>query len=155
MEGSRAYDDAPSLVGDASGWTWTALVRPRTYQWTRISFGGQPRSDLPPPQLLGLTPRARTRGADVTWRMAAEVAGPGWFMVGDAAATLDPTSSHGVIKAIMSGMAAAHLIAAVLDERTPGEATAVAYHDWLAGWFSADAAKLARFYRTLGAVAFA
>ena len=70
-------------------------------------------------------------------------------MVGDAAATLDPTSSHGVLKAIMSGMTAGHLIAAVLDGRTPAEATAVAYHDWLAGWFSADAAKLARFYDQL------
>ena len=33
MEGScPLYDDAPSLVGDESGWTWTALVRPKLYQ---------------------------------------------------------------------------------------------------------------------------
>ncbi len=150
MEGScPAYDDAPSLVGDKSGWTWTALVRPRVYQWTRVSFDGQPRSDWAPQQLVGLTPRAPSRGADVTWRMAKEVAGPGWFMVGDAAATLDPTSSHGVLKAIMSGMMASHLIAAILDGRAPASAGAVAYHDWLAGWFSADAASLAQFYREL------
>ena len=37
-----ARDDAPSLVGDSSGWTWTALVRPKTYQWTRVSFGQRP-----------------------------------------------------------------------------------------------------------------
>jgi flavin-dependent dehydrogenase len=151
MEGSRpACDDAPSLVGDASGWTWTALVRPKLYQWTRVSFDGPPRSDWTPPQLLGLTPRARSRGADVTWRTARRAAGPGWFMVGDAAAMLDPTSSHGVLKAIMSGMMAGHLIAAVLGGRAPGEATAAAYHDWLAGWFSTDATRLAGFYRQLG-----
>jgi flavin-dependent dehydrogenase len=145
-----AYDDAPSLVGDASGWTWTALVRPQLYQWTRVSFDGPPRSDWTPQHLLGLTPRAPSRGADVTWRMATQAAGPGWFTVGDAAAMLDPTSSHGVLKAIMSGMMAGHLIAAVLDGRTPAEATAAAYHDWLAGWFFTDAAKLAQFYRVLG-----
>jgi flavin-dependent dehydrogenase len=147
MEGScPAYDDAPSLVGDESGWTWTALVRPKLYQWTRVSFDGQPGSDWTPPHLLALTARARSRGADVTWRMASRAAGPGWFMVGDAAATLDPTSSRGVLKAITTGMMAGHLIAAVLDGRAPGEATASVYHKWLAAWFSTDAANLAKFY---------
>jgi flavin-dependent dehydrogenase len=113
MEGScPLYDDAPSLVGDESGWTWTALVRPKLYQWTRLSFDGPPRSDWTPPRLLALTPRARSRGADVTWRMTSKAAAPGWFMVGDAAASLDPASSRGVLKAIMSGMTAGHLIAA-------------------------------------------
>ena len=150
MEGScPIYDDAPSLVGDASGWTWTALVRPKLYQWTRVSFGGQPRSDWAPQQLVGLTPRAPSRGADVTWRIAREAAGPGWFMVGDAAAMLDPTSSHGAMKAIMTGMTAGHLIAAVLDRRAPAGEAGAAYHQWLAGWFSTDAANLARFYRGL------
>ncbi len=156
MEGScPACDDAPSLVGDASGWTWTARVRPKVYQWTRISFDARSRSDWVPHQLRGLTPCARARGADVTWRIAAEVAGSGWFMVGDAASMLDPTSSHGVLKAIMSGMAAGHLSAAVLDGKTPAQATAAAYREWLTGWFSADAARLAEFYRSLGAAAFA
>ncbi len=155
-EGScPAYDDAPSLVGDASGWTWTALVRPSLYQWTRVSFDSPPRSDWTPRQLAGLRPRARSRGADVTWRMAEQAAGRGWFMVGDAAATLDPTSSHGVLKAIMSGMMAGHLTAAVLGGKAPAEATAAAYREWLAGWFSADAARLTQFYRSLGAAAFA
>ena len=108
-----------------------------------------------PPEFRGLTPLAPSRGADVTWRMAAQAAGPGWFMVGDAAATLDPTSSHGVLKAIMSGMTAGHLISAVLGGRAPAGATADAYHEWLAGWFSEDAAKLTQFYRQLGAAGFA
>ena len=43
-----------------------------------------------------------------TWRMAERMAGAGWFIVGDAAATLDPTSSHGVLKALLSGMTAGH-----------------------------------------------
>ena len=133
MEGScLAFDDAPS----------------------RVSFDGPPRSDWTPRHLLGLKPRGPSRGDDVTWRMSTEAAGPGWFTVGDAAATLDPTSSHGVLKAIMSGMMAGRLIAAVLGGKAPGEATAAAYREWLAGWFSADAARLAQFYRSLGAAAF-
>jgi flavin-dependent dehydrogenase len=150
MDGScPVYDDAPSLVGDQSGWTWTALVRPRLHQWTRVSFDGPPRSDWTPPHLSPLTPRARSRGADVTWRMADKAASTDWFMVGDAAATLDPTSSHGVLKAIISGMTAGHLIAAVLGARAPAEEAAAAYHNWFAGWFFTDAANLTRFYRKL------
>ena len=146
-------DDAPALVGDASGWTWTARVRPNVYQWTRVSFAGRPRSDWTPEEFRGLAPLARPRGADVTWRAAENTAGPGWFMVGDAAATLDPTSSHGVLKAIMSGMTAGHLVAAVLGGDAPPEAAAAAYHHWLSGWFSTDADRLAGFYRRLGAIA--
>ncbi|HEY2112634.1 MAG TPA: hypothetical protein VGH25_12995, partial [Dongiaceae bacterium] len=131
------------------------LVRPRTYQWTRVSFGGCPNADWVPEEFRDLTPLMPSRGADVTWRMADQAAGPGWFMVGDAAAALDPTSSHGVLKALVSGIAAGHLISAVLGGKAPAEATAEAYHQWLAGWFSEDAAKLAQFYRRLGATAFA
>jgi flavin-dependent dehydrogenase len=149
-------DHAPALVGDAAGWTWTALVRPQTYQWTRLAFDGrQPASGWMPDEFRGLTPRGRARGADVTWRMAAQAAGPGWFIVGDAAALVDPTSSHGVLKAIVSGTMAGHLIAATLQGAAPPGATATAYHDWLAAWFAADATRLARFYRDLGVAGFA
>lgn len=144
-----ARDAAPALIGDASGWTWTAMVRPRTYQWTRVSFTGPPAADWLPEELRGLQSVGPARGADVTWRMAANTAGAGWFMVGDAAATLDPTSSHGVLKAIMSGMMAGHLIAADQEGKAPSADAAVAYHDWLAGWFATDAAQLAQRYRDL------
>jgi flavin-dependent dehydrogenase len=144
-----ARDAAPALIGDATGWTWTAMVRPRTYQWTRVSFTGQPAPGWMPEELRGLQPCGPARGADVTWRMAATTAGAGWFMVGDSAATLDPTSSHGVLKAIMSGMMAGHLIAADQDGRAPSVDAATAFHDWLAGWFATDAARLAQLYREL------
>jgi flavin-dependent dehydrogenase len=155
VEGScPARDDAPCLVGDASGWTWTALVRPNVYQWTRVSFRGRVAADWLPKEFSGMTPLMPSRGADVTWRMAAPTSGVGWFMVGDAAATLDPTSSHGVLKAIMSGMMAGHLIAAVLTGKTPAEETASTYHEWLAAWFAADAEQMAAFYRGLGVAGF-
>ena len=112
-------------------------------------------SDWMPEAFSGLVPRGRARGADVTWRIASEVAGRNWFMVGDAAARLDPTSSHGVLKALMSGIAVGHLIAAVLSGTAPAAGAAAAYHDWLAGWFAHDAAQLSKFYRKLGVDGFA
>jgi flavin-dependent dehydrogenase len=155
-EGScPARDGAPLLRGDATGWTWTARVWGRTYQWTRLSFAARPGGQWMPGEFRGLAPLTRSRGADVTWRIAERAAGPGWFMVGDAAATLDPTSAHGVLKAIMSGIAAGDLAAGVLAGRLPADAGAAAYHDWLDGWFVQDAAELARHYRRLKASLFA
>lgn len=150
-----ARDAAPALVGNTSGWTWTARVRPGTYQWTRLYLDGVPDGGWVPDEFRGLTATAPPRGADVTWRLAAETARPGWFMVGDAAATLDPTSSHGVLKALMSGMMAGHLIAAVLDGKAPAQEAAHAYHAWIADWFRTDAVRLSAFYRDLGMTGFA
>lgn len=148
-------DEAPLIAGDASGWTWTARVRDGIYQWTRLSFGSRPGADWMPDEFRQLRPRARSRGADVTWRMAEEPARPGWFMVGDAAATLDPTSAHGVLKAIMSGMAAGHLIAGVLGGKLPRDKTAAVYRQWLVEWFEKDVHELSRFYRALNGSLFA
>lgn len=143
-------DEAPALVADAEGWTWTARVKPRLYQWTRVSFDGErTAADWLPEEFIGMTRRGPARGADVTWRIAERVADAGWFMVGDAAAILDPTSSHGVLKALMSGMMAGHLITAIVQERAPAGEAAAAYHAWLTGWFATDAARLGEFYRQL------
>ena len=150
-----ARDKAPLLVGDGAGWLWTALVRPDVYQWTRVAVRGRgPGADWIPEELRGLTPLGRSRGADVTWRIAGDVARPGWFMAGDAAASLDPTSSHGVLKALLSGMAAGRLAAAVLRGRIAGADACAVYRDWLEGWFAHDAGQLAHHYQRLGIAEF-
>jgi flavin-dependent dehydrogenase len=102
-----AIDEAPELVGDAKGWVWTAMVQSGLYQWTRVAADGSlPHPDWLPLNLRRLTPVGSSRGADVTWRMAAHTAHPVWFIVGDAACRLDPLSSKGVLRAMMSGIAA-------------------------------------------------
>jgi hypothetical protein len=149
-------DDAPALVGDATGWLWTAMVRPSVYQWTRVTVASGPvAADWLPEELGGMEPLGPSRGADVTWRLAARAAGPGWFMIGEAACVLDPTASHGILKALMSGMAAGHLIAAVLNGKLAEAEAAAGYHDWLSGWFNSDAERLSGFYRELGIAGFA
>jgi flavin-dependent dehydrogenase len=149
-------DKAPELVGDSKGWVWTAMVQPGLYHWTRVAAdGSRPRSGWVPVNLRSLTRVGRSRGADVTWRMAAHTAHPGWFIVGDAACLLDPLSSKGVLRAMMSGIAAGHLIASVLDGRIIAEAAAKLYKHWLSEWFAREALRLATFYRQLGIAGFA
>jgi flavin-dependent dehydrogenase len=75
------------------------------------------------------------RGIDVSCTIANPTAGPGYFLTGDAASIVDPLSSHGILKAVMSGMKAAHHSAAVLRRGVSPEAAANSYHDWLARWF--------------------
>ena len=132
-----------------------AKVWPGTYQWTRLSLAaGRPDKDWLPNEFKALKARGPARGADVTWRLLAETAGRGWFAVGDAAALLDPTSSHGVLKALMSGVMAGHLAEASWRGKAPEEEAAAAYSKWMTRWFTVDAAKLSRFYGELGVAGF-
>jgi flavin-dependent dehydrogenase len=117
-----------------------------------VTFNGERTpADWLPAEFSGMARRGPARGADVTWRIAERVADAGWFMVGDAAAILDPASSHGVLKALMSGMMAGQLITAIVRKGAPEREAAAVYQAWLAGWFATDAARLTEFYRQLKA----
>jgi flavin-dependent dehydrogenase len=141
-------DEAPALVADSNGWTWTARVKPNLYQWTRLALSGETREESsqgPPAEFERLESCGRARGADVTWRAVTRPAGAGYFIVGDAAAVLDPASSHGVLKALMTGMMAAHSIRQIVecaDERFVTEA----YGRWVHDWFEHDVSKLKELY---------
>lgn len=148
-----SVEEAPRLVADPDGWTWTATVRPGIRQWTRLRFSGQPPDrNRVPEGLESFPPWTPVHGAEVTWRHVPEAAGPGYFLVGDAAAVLDPVSSHGVLKALMSGIMAGHLLGGCL---APGarlsESTAIRnYRTWLNAWFEHDLARLRELYGLLG-----
>ena len=145
-------DEAPAIVADDSGWTWTARVRPGLYQWTRLALdqdvtepGGVPR------ELEALSSWGVRRVADVGWRLVRPAAGAGYFLAGDAAFVLDPASSHGVLKALMCGIMAGHLIAAVLRGDCPEAAAASQYCTWVEDWFERDVRRLTEFYSQLPA----
>lgn len=144
-------DPTPSLVADAAGWTWIAPVAPDRLQWATLRLDGRPPE---PPALLDAQPLGRPRGADVTWRVADAAAGPGWFLAGDAAAVLDPTSSHGVLKALTSGLYAGRTAAAMLRKGAPEAEAAARYAAWLRGAVERDVAALAAQYARLGAAGF-
>ncbi|HKP01726.1 MAG TPA: FAD-dependent oxidoreductase [Chthoniobacterales bacterium] len=150
-----ARDDAPLISADATGWTWTARIQPELYQWTRLDFARTARpAGWLPAELQGLVPEGPTRAADVTWRKVEPVVGPGFFLVGDAAATLDPASSHGVLKGLMSGMMAAHFVESAGGGGQPEARAMLAYQEWLTGWFDADVAKLRALYSLLSPARF-
>ncbi len=143
-------DDAPAIVADKQGWTWTARVCPQLYQWTRLIFNNERIDrDWIPEEFYGLKSRGKPRGADVTWRIVTSPAGLGYFLVGDAAAVLDPASSHGVLKAIMSGMMAAYLITQILNHALFEHRVIQEYCQWVHNWFQHDIKRLKQLYTIL------
>ena len=143
-----AYDaPTPSIHPDQDGWTWIAEVEPHRFQWTRVTEShNRPARAWIPDGLQALQAES-AQSADVTWRMATSVAGPGYFLAGDAATVLDPSSSHGVLRAMMSGMMAAHLIVRHLCDGVDARVCAMTYHDWLASWFQHDREEMSRAYQ--------
>jgi len=148
-EGSIAeLTDAPALTGDASGWTWVAQVAPRMLNWTRVDFRPQGAA-TPPPAVASLQAIGRLHHADVTWRRVPAAAGPGYFIAGDAAMIVDPAGSHGVLRALMSGIMASHAVIRVLLHRAPEKTISSEYCAWLAQWFHHDTRELSALYREL------
>jgi flavin-dependent dehydrogenase len=98
--------DEQMFHADAAGWQWIAQVSPGVLNWTSMYFGVHKRPH-PPDAISSLSPCGISGGADVTWRMAPQVAGRSYFVVGDAAAITDPASGNGVLRAVMSGIKAA------------------------------------------------
>jgi flavin-dependent dehydrogenase len=146
------HDEAPAIVAEEDGWLWTARVRPRLYQWTRLSTHRPPLSadrQWLPEAFRSLQPQGKPRGADVTWRLVDAAAGAGYFMVGDAAAVLDPASSHGVLKALMTGMMTGHLLRLVLNQDLAAQRAAQQYCHWVRRWFTHDSERLREFYTAL------
>jgi flavin-dependent dehydrogenase len=142
--------DNPQLAVDEDGWIWTAQVRPQVYQWTRLSFTQQKTpKDWTPGDFQNLTPLQSTRRADVTWRKVNGTAGPGYFIVGDAAHVLDPAASHGVLKALMTGIMAGHLISQSVAKENLEEKHIVGYQKWLDDWLAHDVSKLHDYYSKL------
>jgi hypothetical protein len=133
-----------------TGWTWIAQIRPDLLHWTCVSVSPESFAhDCTPEQLREFEPAGPIRTADVTWTETLEPAGPGYFLLGDAAVVLDPLSSHGVLKALMSGMHAAHLILQCGTQCSENEAAA-AYTAWIQSWFRHDTEHLTRLYADAG-----
>lgn len=137
------------IEAEPSGWCWTAKVGEHTYHWTRLDFCPENQAQGSPPAVFDhLKPSGMTRGADVSWRMCEQVAGNGFFIAGDAAFVLDPAASQGVLKALMSGMMAAHAV--VQAQRHPQHERSIQqqYQLWTHQWFHRDRLKMCDFYRT-------
>ena len=138
-----ARDDNPGFFVDPIGWTWTARVRPGLYNWTRLNVEDNSiDQNFSPTEFASLRQVGRVQTADVTWRLVPQCAGDGYFLCGDAAAVLDPTASHGVVKAMMSGAHAADMIVQISRREKTATEAAAAFRQLFSTWFEHDVARL-------------
>jgi flavin-dependent dehydrogenase len=151
----RSRRDNPLFVARCDGWDWTARVRSNLYQWISLRFGRNSQAlAVVPSEIRKLREAGALRGADVTWRLVARSASHRHFLVGDAAAVLDPSSSHGVIRALASGILAASCIEKMLGERRGNKDEIVeGFRAWQRKWFEREARSLRSLNRWGGNVA--
>ncbi|MEM9089258.1 MAG: tryptophan 7-halogenase [Cyanobacteria bacterium P01_F01_bin.53] len=139
--------DIPLIRSESDGWSWIARVREDRCAWSRMRLGqGKSDENWRPEELADCVPVGKTKGVDVTWRLSDRTAGDNWFLLGDAAAVLDPAASHGVLKSLMSGMQAAHAIAACTSGKVTAEKAAQGYSQWLGDWFKSDVERMEELY---------
>jgi flavin-dependent dehydrogenase len=125
---SAAKNVEPILKNHSSGWDWCAPLGDGTEAWVEL----RSTTDFE---------RANSRralGADVSWRLYPKCSGQGYFLLGDAAARLDPASSNGVLRALMSGIMASHLARHVIMDTISEAQAAKEYRDWIASRFHSD-----------------
>ncbi len=125
-------DGQPRIVFGPGGWDWEAPLGQGRTAWLALRAGG---------------PDAARQGMDMTWRLRPACAGPGYFLAGDAAAQVDPSSSHGVLRALMGGIYAGFLAAAAATANADEDELAAHYRTWLRGQFLHDVARLSDMHR--------
>src|SRR5205823_2033662 len=85
-------------------------------------------------RLSGARPLGELRVVPVASGVASPVVGDGWLAAGDAAHTLDPLSSQGIVWALASGIEAAESLLAADPNRAASryaESVALHYRDYL------------------------
>lgn len=137
----------PEFRMGGGGWSWTAPIKPGKFAWVSLNLSDKRSSRMIVPAILAhSTPIGRLGARDVTWKIARPCAGPGYFLVGDAACVLDPASSHGVLMALMSGMIVAESIVQTLSGRANVDRLQKGYCRWTEDRFCSDAQALISLY---------
>ena len=151
----------PTVAMFDEGWFWMIpLDEERTSVGLVLDPDAAKRVDVPAREMLAWAiercPLVKSRmahavgeqtnmvRADFSYRCT-PVAGPGYFLLGDAAVFLDPVFSSGVCLGMAHGVEAADRVADVLEGRATPAAAAAKYRRYVASssrWF----AKLIRYY---------
>ncbi len=136
---AREPIEHPTFEMHAKGWNWRSPLGRDRFAWVSLA--------------IAEAAHCRPCGTDMTWRLHRSCAGPGYFLTGDAAALFDPSLSHGVLRALMSGILVGHL--AKTSICSPARHAVVeAYKDFVCDQFESDEMALrARYaaFRTLNA----
>ena len=121
----------PFLAFRSDGWDWQAPIGKNRTAWVKLRIEMGDRSP---------------KGVNLTWQWRPKCAGHGFFLLGDAASTLDPSSSHGVLTALMSGIFFGHL-AEGYHRKGVSEAVVIeAYREWSCLQFQQDEKLLRQHY---------
>jgi len=144
----RAHEFAsPVFKFDEMGWTWIAQVETDICAWTRLGFRiGKNARLRKPGALRDFRAVARERGTDVTWRTVHSHAGGGYFRAGDAGAVLDPAASQGVLRALITGIAAAQSCARILRLGADESLEAANFNRWIERMLRVSTASLRNLY---------
>ena len=136
----------PKFVWSKKGWTWLAELKEGLVSWACLDVIEPKKrcTDWLPEQLRNGQALGKARGADVTWSISTKLSESNWFLAGDAAFILDPASSHGILKAVMSGMMVAHVISQY--STFTRHVIHRHYNDWARNLFSSDCKELKKLY---------
>jgi 2-polyprenyl-6-methoxyphenol hydroxylase-like FAD-dependent oxidoreductase len=113
----------PELAGQplfrqrTEGWDWFAPLGDGRCAWAKLRL------------------TSAGDGMDFTWRVFRECAGQGYFFLGDAACLMDPSAANGVLRALISGIYAVHLITAVCQGTLGSQHAAREYKRWVGEMF--------------------
>lgn len=93
----------------------TSALRSAARSPSELYFDALARSRLVGPLVAGLELESELSAHDATSFSSDRYAGPGFAIAGDAGSLIDPLTSHGVYKAIHSGISAASVINTILQ----------------------------------------
>jgi 2-polyprenyl-6-methoxyphenol hydroxylase-like FAD-dependent oxidoreductase len=106
-------DGQPLFKVRADGWDWVAPLGDGDCAWVKLRYTGT------------------EGGSDYAWHIYRRCAGRGYFLLGDAACRIDPSAANGVLRALMSGIYAVHIINAVHCKLLPVEMAVAVYRRWV------------------------
>lgn len=132
-------DEMPTFRSHPQGWTYRACISESLVSEVEVALHGErPHRPTRPHQLY--------RGFDVTWRHRFDVSRKRSLRVGDAQFVVDPAAGKGVLRALMSGMMAAHSILAERREGARASLVEEHYREWSRRLFKSECEGLGSLY---------
>lgn len=114
-------DGQPLFIQSHQKWRWTAPLGNGRSAWVESTISDGSCTPVPPNQC----------GLDLSWRVHRACAGPGYFLLGDAAALFDPSTSGGVLRAMMSGIFSVYCIEKFKQRELREEHALATYTNWI------------------------
>jgi 2-polyprenyl-6-methoxyphenol hydroxylase-like FAD-dependent oxidoreductase len=139
-----------SFISEKSGFSWYAPENPQKWSWTRLRKTSSRNMDLC--SLFSGTPGVlgKMYFHNVRWRSFDVVAANSTFLIGDAAAVLDPGTGQGILLACWSAINAVDTIVQTLGGGITRAAASKTYNDWFNGFYHHRRKALEQHYSELG-----